>query len=113
MTKQSSLRPKITLSDLYDSNIVYTSRPSYISNPWLEPEEHQSNFLTGRELLIANQMPVIVHEASVTENLAQLFQLIGQDMPSNIYKFNDKSSYEQLLATLAQSLDKNLFSIYT
>ena len=65
MTKQSSLRPKITLSDLYDSNIVYTSRPSYISNPWLEPEEHQSNFLTGRELLIANQMPVIVHEASL------------------------------------------------
>ncbi|RIP07095.1 ATP-grasp domain-containing protein [Staphylococcus gallinarum] len=112
MTKQSSLRPKITLSDLYDSNIVYTSRPSYISNPWLEPEEHQSNFLTGRELLIANQMPVIVHEASVTENLAQLFQLIGQYMPSNIYKFNDKSSYEQLLATLAQSLDKKIYFQY-
>ncbi|MCG7339985.1 ATP-grasp domain-containing protein [Staphylococcus sp. ACRSN] len=112
MTRQSSLRPKMTLSDLYDSNIVYTSRPSYISNPWLEPEEHQSNFLTGRELLIANQMPVIVHEASVTEKLAQLFRLIGKDMPKNIYQFNDKTSYEQLLTTLAQDLDKKIYFQY-
>ncbi|SUM34295.1 ATP-grasp domain protein [Staphylococcus gallinarum] len=33
-------------------------------------------------------------------------------MPSNIYKFNDKSSYEQLLATLAQSLDKKIYFQY-
>ena len=42
--------PNLTLSDLYDKDVVYTSRPSYISNPWLKPDEHQSNFLTGREL---------------------------------------------------------------
>ena len=35
---------KLTLSDLYNENIVYNSRPSYVSNPWLKPEEHQSNF---------------------------------------------------------------------
>ena len=40
--------PNLTLSDLYDKDVVYTSRPSYISNPWLKPDEHQSNFLTGR-----------------------------------------------------------------
>ena len=27
--------PKLTLSDLYDENIVYNSRPSYALNPWL------------------------------------------------------------------------------
>ena len=36
--------PKLTLSDLYDENIVYNSRPSYALNPWLTTEEHQSNF---------------------------------------------------------------------
>lgn len=36
--------PNLTLSDLYDKDVVYTSRPSYISNPWLKPDEHQSNF---------------------------------------------------------------------
>ena len=70
--------PNLTLSDLYDKDVVYTSRPSYISNPWLKPDEHQSNFLTGRELLIANQLPVIVHEASATDKLHQLLQVIGR-----------------------------------
>lgn len=26
----------LTLSDLYADNVVYSSRPSYVSNPWLE-----------------------------------------------------------------------------
>ncbi|WP_438830099.1 hypothetical protein, partial [Staphylococcus cohnii] len=38
MTNRSSLQTKLMLSDLYASNTVYTSRPSYISNPWLDPE---------------------------------------------------------------------------
>ena len=31
--------PFLTLSDLYNDDIVYTSRPSYVSNPWLKPDE--------------------------------------------------------------------------
>lgn len=112
MMKKSSLSTKLTLSDLYHKDTVYTSRPSYVSNPWLEPEEHQSNFLTGRELLIANNMSVIVHEASVTKKLAQLFELIGTKIPNNIYKFNDKSSYELLLQKLAYEENKKIYFQY-
>ena len=43
MVKNKQNQP-LTLSDLYADNVVYSSRPSYVSNPWLEPEEHQSNF---------------------------------------------------------------------
>lgn len=111
MIRQGSLGPKLTLSDLYDSHIVYTSRPSYISNPWLEPEVHQSNFLTGRELIIANKMPVIVHEASVTEKLQTLFEAIGKTMPKNIYKFHDQKSYEQLIENLSRE-HKNIYFQY-
>src|SRR5699024_4586657 len=64
MKKLSMQHPKLTLSDIYNNDVVYTARPSYVSNPWLNPEEHQSNFLTGRELIIADQIPVIVHEAN-------------------------------------------------
>lgn len=112
MTKERSHRPKLTLSDLYDSSVVYTSRPSYISNPWLEPEEHQSNFLTGRELIIANHMPVIVHEASVTDKLKQLFEAVGKTMPTNIIQFNDQQSYEQTLKVLAQEENKKIYFQY-
>ncbi|PTI69805.1 L-aspartate--L-methionine ligase LdmS [Staphylococcus succinus] len=112
MTNRSSLSPKLTLSDLYDSNIVYTSRPSYISNPWLEPEEHQSNFLTGRELIIANQLPVIVHEASVTDKLKTLLETIGKTMPTNVFKFKDQESYEQLIKYLAHKENKKIYFQY-
>ncbi|AYU55758.1 amidohydrolase [Staphylococcus debuckii] len=118
--KQASLRefrkhseqPKVTLSDLYDEDIVYTSRPSYVSNPWLEPDEHQSNFLTGRELLIANKMPVIVHEASVSNKLKQLFDEVGKEVPKNVYKFHNQASYEHLLQSLTKEENKKIYFQY-
>lgn len=104
--------PNLTLSDLYDKDVVYTSRPSYISNPWLKPDEHQSNFLTGRELLIANQLPVIVHEASATDKLHQLFQVIGKEVPNSIYTFNNQQSYENLIKQLAHKENKKIYFQY-
>ncbi|RIM07083.1 L-aspartate--L-methionine ligase LdmS [Staphylococcus chromogenes] len=101
----------LKLGDLYAKDVVYTARPSYISNPWLEPNEHQSNFLTGRELLIAD-MPVIVHEASVTEKLRTLFSHVNQTLPENIYTFKDKASYEALLQTLTQQDQKRIYTQY-
>ncbi|WP_415410577.1 L-aspartate--L-methionine ligase LdmS [Staphylococcus agnetis] len=102
---------RLKLGDLYADDIVYTSRPSYISNPWLEPDEHQSNFLTGRELLIAD-MPVIVHEASVTDKLQILFNYVNQTIPNNIYTFKDKESYEQLLKQLTEQDQKRIYTQY-
>ena len=110
--RKHSEQPKVTLSDLYDESIVYTSRPSYVSNPWLEPDEHQSNFLTGRELLIANKMPVIVHEASVTDKLKQLFNEVGKEVPSNVYKFHNQASYEHLLRSLTKEDNKKIYFQY-
>ncbi len=42
MENLQNKQPILTLNDLYASNVIYTSRPSYGSNPWLELEEHQS-----------------------------------------------------------------------
>lgn len=105
--------PFLTLSDLYNDDIVYTSRPSYVSNPWLKPDEHQSNFLTGRELLIANRFPVIVHEASVTNKLEQLFNIVGREIPPHTYKFKDQETYESLIRNLAlHQGKKSTFNIF-
>ena len=112
MKKLSTQRPKLTLSDLYNDDVVYSSRPSYISNPWLEPEEHQSNFLTGRELIIADQMPVIVHKASATKKLEILLETIGKPMPTNIYTFDNQASYEQTIRKLAEQDNKRIYFQY-
>ncbi|AMG63631.1 ATP-grasp domain-containing protein [Staphylococcus lugdunensis] len=111
MVKNKQNQP-LTLSDLYADKVVYSSRPSYVSNPWLEPEEHQSNFLTGRELLIANKLPVIVHEASVTDKLEVLFNTIGKTIPTSIYKFHDQQSYESLIQHLAYQEGKKIYFQY-
>ena len=78
----------------------------------VKPDEHQSNFLT-EENCIANQFPVIVHEASVTEKLEQLFKLVGKQIPEHIYKFKNKETYEALIKQLAHEKGKDLFSIYS
>lgn len=102
---------KLTLGQLYTPSTVYSSRTSYTSNPWLEPDEHQSNFLTGRELLIAD-MPVIVHDASVTDKLETLFSLVDQKVPDNLYRFNSKETYESLIQRLARQEDKKIYFQY-
>lgn len=112
MKKLSMQHPKLTLSDIYNNDVVYTARPSYVSNPWLNPEEHQSNFLTGRELIIADQIPVIVHEANVTDKLKILFDTIGKTMPTNIYTFYDQQSYEQMINKLAKQDRKRIYFQY-
>lgn len=111
MTHHIQYRSQLTMGEIYDTNIVYTSRPSYVSNPWLAPDEHQSNFLTGRELLIA-QLPVIVHEASITDKLKQLFQLVGEEMPQDVITFHDQESYEQTLKRLTKEEERVIYFQY-
>lgn len=104
--------PKLTLSDLYDENIVYNSRPSYALNPWLTTEEHQSNFLTGREMIIAKDMPIVVHEASITDKLQQLFGLIGKKIPEHLYTFRNRETYEHLLQEIINKEGKKVYFQY-
>ncbi|MBM2659767.1 L-aspartate--L-methionine ligase LdmS [Staphylococcus pseudoxylosus] len=110
MEKQTN--PILTLSNLYGDDIIYTSRPSYSSNPWLALEEHQCNFSTGRELIIAGQTPVIVHAASVTDKLTSLFNAVRIEKPKNILKFEDQATYEQLIKKSAYEYGKKIYFQY-
>ncbi|RPF56694.1 L-aspartate--L-methionine ligase LdmS [Abyssicoccus albus] len=89
----------VTMKDAYPVTTIYSSRPSYEDSPWLAAEEHQLNFLSARELHIA-ELPVIVHEASITDKLATLYQLVDRTVPSNVHTFTDRQSYESLLTQL-------------
>lgn len=112
MRKQKKLSTTLTLSDLYGLDTVYTPRPPYGSNPWLTVGEHQSNFSTGRELIIAGQMLVIIHEASVTDKLTSLFNTVGIAKPTNTLKFKDQHTYEQLIQQSAYKDNKKVYFQY-
>lgn len=98
----------LVMKDLYGEKVMYSSRPSYTFNPWLQPEEHQSNLLSARELLIA-QMPVIVHEATVTDKTEALFNAVGFDMPNDFRVYNTRESYEQVLRDAVADGEKIFF----
>lgn len=97
----NKLHIPLTMHDLYGDNVLYSSRPSYGFNPWLQPEEHQSNLLSARELIIAN-MPVIVHKATVTEKIQKLLELKGVRMPEQFVTYETRSEYENIIKTYAK-----------
>ncbi|GGI41181.1 L-aspartate--L-methionine ligase LdmS [Mammaliicoccus stepanovicii] len=101
---------RVTLNNLYENNVVYDSRPSYEDNPWLKAEEDQSNFLTAREMIIS-KMPMIVHEACLTEKVKNLLNIVGEEIPENLYTFKDKATYESLIQNITQN-DKKIFFQY-
>jgi len=98
----------LVMKDLYGEKVMYSSRPSYTFNPWLQPEEHQSNLLSARELLIA-EMPVVVHEATVTDKTKALFNAVGFDMPNSFRVYNTRESYEQVLREAVADGEKIFF----
>lgn len=98
----------LVMKDLYGEKVMYSSRPSYTFNPWLQPEEHQSNLLSARELLIA-EMPVVVHEATVTDKTEALFNAVGFDMPNGFRVYNTRESYEQVLRDALADGEKIFF----
>lgn len=108
MKKEYRKPLNLTLRDLYEEDIVYNARPSYEDNPWLKAEEAQSNFLTAREMIISN-MPMIVHEACLTDNVKRILKLVNVDIPSNIYTFKDRTQYEHLLQQLTAENKKIFF----
>ncbi|WP_353422855.1 ATP-grasp domain-containing protein [Staphylococcus xylosus] len=112
MKNSQSKNTTLTLDDLYGSNVIYTSRPSYGSNPWLALEEHQGNYSTGRELIIAGQTPILVHAACVTNKLSLLFKTVGIKIPSNILKFENQTTYEKLIKKSAYEFNKKIHFQY-
>lgn len=98
----------LVMKDLYGDKVLYSSRPSYTYNPWLLPEEHQSNLLSARELLIA-QMPVVVHAATVTDKTEALFNVVGFDMPEGFRIYETRDEYEQILRDAVDNGEKIFF----
>ncbi|WP_414042267.1 L-aspartate--L-methionine ligase LdmS [Macrococcus animalis] len=98
----------MVMKDLYGDKVLYSSRPSYTFNPWLQPEEHQSNLLSARELLIA-QMPVVVHKATVTDKTEALFNEVGFEMPRGFRTYETREEYEQVLREAVSKGEKVFF----
>ena len=62
--------------------------------------------------MIISNMPMIVHEACLTDNVKRILKLVNVDIPSNIYTFKDRTQYEHLLQQLTAENKKYSSNIY-
>jgi hypothetical protein len=105
----NTLLPSHTIESLYGQGYVY--------NPKLFSEDY-SHFssdvlsleaLTGRELSVAGDVPVICHAGTVTEPALRLLRKAGLKVPASLYTYSSEDDYLALLQQLEHLNKKVIF----
>lgn len=103
------IRPSQSIQEIYGENFIYNPKLysreySHFSNDMLSLEA-----LTGRELCIAGEAPVICHAGAATEPALRLLREAGLNLPEVLYTYRTEAEYLQLLETLHQRNKKLIF----
>ncbi|OMP66642.1 hypothetical protein BTO28_11405 [Domibacillus epiphyticus] len=104
-----AIRPSQSVQDIYGKDFVYNPKLyardyQHFADDWLSLEA-----LTGRELSVLGNMPIVCHEAAVTEAALDLFQKAGLQVPSVRYTYRNDLEYIQLLHKLRKQNKKIIF----
>ena len=105
---QLVVKPTFTLKQIYGEDAVYSPRPSYKENPWMSQDMEQLDFLTARELVISN-LPTLVHKATQTDKIKELFEIVGVEIPEQTYQYGNQEEYEAILHKWSQEKKKIVF----
>ncbi|WP_078431079.1 ATP-grasp domain-containing protein [Metabacillus halosaccharovorans] len=107
--QQLNFRPVYSLQDIYGEEIIF--------NPKLYAEDYQHfagdllslNALTGRELSVVGNTPVVCHEACATKPALQLLKKAGLQLPSKLYTYRNEEEYIETLKLLSKQQKKVIF----
>lgn len=105
----SVIQPKQSSEDIYGKEYVYS--PKLFSHDY----EHfggdllSLEALTGRELSVAGEMPVICHEGAVTPGAVRLLEKAGLRLPSVRYTYRTDQEYVSILNKLSLQGKKVIF----
>lgn len=106
---QMNFRPVYSIQNIYGEDIIY--------NPKLYAENYQHfsedlvslTALTGRELSVVGNTPVVCHAACATKPALNLLQKAGLQLPSKIYTYRNEEEYINTLQLLAKQQKKVIF----
>lgn len=104
-----AIQPKQSSEDIYGKGYVYS--PKLFSHNY----EHfggdllSLEALTGRELSVAGDMPVICHEGAVTPEAIRLLEKTGLRLPSVRYTYRNDREYVSILNKLSLQGKKVIF----
>lgn len=103
------IRPSYCMHDIYGKGFIY--------NPKLFADDYQHfagdlqslEALTGRELSVIGDMPVICHAGAVTKQALSLLRKAGLHVPTVQYTYRTDNEYLQLLKKLDKKKKKLIF----
>lgn len=98
----TALRPATTLAALYGDAMVFVPRASFTPYGWLPTDPSVLDFLTGGQLTVAGDMPVVCHEAVATEWIVDVLEDAGLDVAPNRLVYRDRDDCATLLRGLGR-----------
>jgi hypothetical protein len=104
-----SVHPSQSIQDIYGKEFVY--------NPKLYAQDYQHfssdllslEALTGREVSVVGDVPVVCHEGTVTEPALSLLRKAGLHVPPVLYTYRTDEEYIQVLNHLYEQNKKLIF----
>lgn len=98
----TALRPAATLGALYGDLKVFVPRASFTPYGWLPTDASTLDFLTGGQLTVAGDMPVVCHASVATDWIVDLLRDAGFDVAPNRLVFRDRDDCATLLRGLGR-----------
>lgn len=96
---------KTYLNELFGS-IVYSPRPSFVSNRWLPESAATLNAISSYELPLALNTSVICSRGASTPEGLHLLATAGFTIPENLFRFSTQQEYTDLLGKLTKTGDR-------
>jgi len=90
-----------TLTDVFGDGLVYDPVASFDAPGWLPRDRAVLDALTGAQLVLAGDFPVVCHRAVSTPEILALLEEAGHLRPQRLLRYADADGYRRLLAELA------------
>jgi hypothetical protein len=103
--------PELTLSDLFPSGTVLAPRTVIERMRWVKYQEYQLDVMTGSDIPILGEMPLICHSRVVTGEIREFFSLAGIEMKGK-YLLYDSFDEAIHLARKSQQHGQSLLYYY-
>lgn len=103
------IRPEQSAEELYGKGYVYSPKLYARDYEHFGGDLLSLEALTGRELCVAGEMPVICHTGAVTPGAVHLLEKAGLSIPSTLYTYSSDEEYVSILQKLSLQGKKVIF----
>lgn len=100
------LKPIQSLSQIYGSDVIYSPRASPNACTWLPHDEFILDGMTGGQVPVAGDMPVLCAAGASTPEGLQLLRDAGFDIPRVVFRYSTATDYLRKLKNLYKNKRK-------